>query len=536
VLKKFQQIVEDFAASWQAGQPQSISELINPFADSERQELLARLLPIDIDHRRRAGEAVAADDYQALGIKAAELAGELLRQNEPDATIDITSDKQSRHDGEFSASPPKPREATSRSRRIGPYKLLQQIGEGGMGTVWLAEQEQPVRRRVAIKLVRSDVGSKDALARFAAERQALAMMDHNNIAKVFDAGTTESGSPYFVMELVKGIPITEYCDKNRLSVAERLELMVSVCRAVQHAHQKGIIHRDLKPSNVLVTLHDGKPIPKVIDFGLAKALEQQTKLTDKTMFTHFGQVVGTVQYMSPEQAEMDELDVDTRTDIYSLGVMIYELLTGSTPLDRATLGQQALLQVLQIIRESEPPRPSARLSSSTNAITGISQQRKISPAQLQQILRGELDWVVMKALEKDRTRRYETASSLGDDIQNYLNGDAVEARPPSLSYRFAKSVRKNRGLFAATGIIALLLCTGLVVATALWRNANQLADEKEYEAGKAREAEKTQKNLAMEAAKARTAESRLRIESQAETARIQLAKGLELANAMGLVG
>ena len=310
-------------------------------------------------------------------------------------------------------------------KRIGPYKLLQQIGEGGMGAVWKAEQEKPVRRMVAIKLIKSDIASEEITARFEAERQALAMMDHQNIAKVLDAGSTDDGSPFFVMELVKGVPLTKYCDENKLSINERLQLFIHVCKAVQHAHQKGIIHRDLKPSNVLVTLYDGEPVPKVIDFGLAKALEHTTKLTDKTMFTEFGKIVGTLQYMSPEQAETNAMDVDTRTDIYSLGVMLYELLTGSTPLDKETLGNNLLLRVLEIIREKEAARPSDRLSASGAAVKGISDQRKIAPAKLRQILRGELDWVVMKALEKNRTRRYDTAGDFALDISNYLTGDTV---------------------------------------------------------------------------------------------------------------
>jgi hypothetical protein len=326
-----------------------------------------------------------------------------------------------------------------------------------MGSVWMAEQEKPVRRRVALKLVRADLGSKEILARFEAERQALAMMDHQNIAKVLDAGTTEGGIPYFVMELVKGIPITQFCDDNKLSIDERLELFVPVCKAIQHAHQKGIIHRDLKPSTVLVTLYDGEAVPKVIDFGLAKAIEHTMKLTDKTMFTEFGKVVGTLQYMSPEQAETSALDVDTRTDIYSLGVMLYELLTGSTPLEKEALGRNALLQVLEIIREKEPPRPSIRLGSSVDAATGISEQRKIAPAKLQQILRGELDWVVMKALEKDRSRRYETANSFADDIQRYLDDEAVTARPPSTGYRIGKLLKRHRVFFATAATILVLI-------------------------------------------------------------------------------
>lgn len=350
------------------------------------------------------------------------------------------------------------------AQQIDSYRLLQQIGEGGMGSVWMAEQKKPVRRRVALKLVRSDQGSKEIIARFESERQALAMMDHQNIAKILDAGTTTYGSPYFVMELVvKGMPITDYCDQNKLSIPERLELFLPVCRAIQHAHQKGIIHRDLKPSNVLVARYDGRPIPKVIDFGLAKALEHTLKLTDKTMFTQFGQLVGTVQYMSPEQAELNTLDVDIRTDIYSLGVMLYELLTGTTPLEKNSIGNKGLLQVLSSIREKDPPRPSDRLSSSEKVIEGISEERKISPSKLQQILRGELDWVVMKALEKEPARRYQSANALYDDVRRYLDGKIVRARPPSFAYRIKKRtllLLRNpvfAGVFAFVVTVVILL-------------------------------------------------------------------------------
>lgn len=346
-------------------------------------------------------------------------------------------------------------------QQIGPFKILRKIAEGGMGAVYMAEQDKPVRRRVALKVIKAGKDSEQIIIRFEAERQALAMMNHPNIAKVLDVGTTEDGSPFFAMELVKGVPITEYCDLNKLSIDDRLKLFIPVCKAVQHAHQKGVIHRDLKPSNVLVELGDGEPIPKVIDFGLAKAMEHQSLLTDKTMFTEYGQIVGTLQYMSPEQAEMNHLDVDTRTDIYALGVMLYELLTGSTPLDQETMGQNALLRVLELIREDEPPRPSVRLSQSTEATIGISKQRQIQPAKLQQILQGELDWVIMKALEKDRTRRYDSASDFAQDISRYLNDEAVAARPPSTSYRISKFVHKNKGLVASLATILLILLAGI---------------------------------------------------------------------------
>jgi serine/threonine protein kinase len=324
---------------------------------------------------------------------------------------------------------------------IGPYKLLQQIGEGGMGTVFLAEQERPVQRRVALKVIKPGMDSHQVIARFEAERQALALMDHPNIARVLEAGTTESGRPYFVMELVKGVPITKYCDERRLTPAQRLELFVPVCSAVQHAHQKGIIHRDLKPSNVLVALYDGKPVPKVIDFGIAKATGP--RLTDRTLFTELGAVVGTLEYMSPEQAALNQLDIDTRSDIYSLGVLLYELLTGTTPLERQRLKTAALLEALRVIREEEPARPSTRLST-TDELPAIAARRGLEPKKLSGLMRGELDWMVMKALEKDRNRRYETANGFAQDIQRYLADEPVLACPPSAGYRLRKFARRHR--------------------------------------------------------------------------------------------
>ena len=299
--------------------------------------------------------------------------------------------------------------------RVGPYKLLQQIGEGGMGTVWMAEQAEPVKRLVALKLIKPGMDSSQVLARFEAKRQAIALMDHPNIAKVLEAGTTSAGRPYFAMELVKGIPITKYCDQNQLTPRERLLLFVPVCQAIQHAHQKGIIHRDIKPSNVLVASYDGKPVPKVIDFGVAKATGQ--KLTERTLFTGFGGIIGTLEYMSPEQAEFNALDIDTRSDIYALGVLLYELLTGTTPLTWQRLKETALTEALRLIREEEPPRPSLRLTESREALATVAARRKTDPAKLRKLVRGELDWLVMKALEKDRNRRYETANSMALDIQ-----------------------------------------------------------------------------------------------------------------------
>jgi serine/threonine protein kinase len=351
--------------------------------------------------------------------------------------------------------------------QVGPYRLLQQIGEGGMGVVFMAEQTEPIRRTVALKIIKPGMDTRQVIARFEAERQALALMDHPNIAKVLDAGTTESGRPYFVMELVKGVPITQYCDERQLSIRARLELIVPVCQAVQHAHQKGLIHRDIKPSNVLVAEYDDHVVPKVIDFGVAKATAQ--KMTDRTMFTEFGQVVGTVEYMSPEQAKFNQLDIDTRSDIYSLGVLLYELLTGSTPFGRDRLSAAAFDEMLRIIREEEPPRPSTRLSTA-EGLPSIAASRGSEPLKLNRVVRGELDWVVMKALEKDRNRRYQTATGLAADIQRYLDDEAVQACPPSATYRFGKFARRHKGgLLAGAGVVAtlVLLVLGLAASNLL---------------------------------------------------------------------
>jgi WD40 repeat protein len=346
---------------------------------------------------------------------------------------------------------------------IGRYKLLQSIGEGGFGVVYMAEQKEPVRRKVALKIIKLGMDSKEVIARFEAERQALALMDHPNIARVFDAGTTETGRPYFVMELVKGVSIAEFCDKNQLPARQRLEIFTAVCQAVQHAHQKGIIHRDIKPSNVLVTLHDGKPVPKVIDFGVAKALNQE--LTEKTLFTTFGHMIGTPQYMSPEQAEMSGLDVDTRTDVYSLGVLLYELLTGTTPLEAKKLRSAGYAEMQRIIREEESPLPSVRVSTLGERLSVVAKDRHCDPKQLSQLLRGELDWIVMKTLEKDRTRRYETASSLARDVERYLNNEAVEACPPSAVYRMRKFASKYRTPMQVAVAFLLLLVAGVLAST-----------------------------------------------------------------------
>jgi serine/threonine protein kinase/tetratricopeptide (TPR) repeat protein len=384
---------------------------------------------------------------------------------------------------------------------IGPYKLLEPIGEGGMGTVWMAQQTAPVNRLVAVKLIKAGMDSKQVIARFEAERQALALMDHPNIARVLDAGANAEGRPYFAMELVKGIPITRYCDERRLSVRERLELFVPVCQAVQHAHQKGVIHRDLKPSNVLVAPYDGVPIVKVIDFGVAKAAGQP--LTERTLATGLGAVVGTLEYMSPEQAELNNLDIDTRSDIYALGVLLYELLTGTTPLPKKRLSETAFAEVLRIIREDEPPKPSKRLST-TEELPSIAANRGAEPSRLTGLVRGELDWIVMKALEKDRDRRYQTASGLAMDVKRYLAGEPVQAVPPSVGYRLRKFVRRNKGPVLAAGLVVLTLVGGIVGTTLGLIEADHQRDA----AQAAAEAEKKAK----ETAEAREKETRAILE------------------------
>ena len=380
--------------------------------------------------------------------------------------------------------------------RIGRYKLLQQIGEGGCGVVYMAEQEEPVRRRVALKIIKPGMDTKSVIARFEAERQALAMMDHPNIAKVLDAGATESGRPYFVMELVRGVKITEYCDQNSLTTGERLCLFVEVCRAVQHAHQKGIIHRDIKPSNILVTRTlEGAALPVVIDFGIAKATTSQ-RLTDKTLFTAFEMLIGTPAYMSPEQAALTNADVDTRTDIYSLGVLLYELLTGSTPFDTGELLKAGLDEVRRVIREQEPVRPSTRLSRLTVAdLTTVALQRKAEAPKLIRSVCGDLDWIVMKALEKDRTRRYETANGLARDVQRFMANEVITARPPSAAYRFRKLVSRHRVLFGTLGAIAGLLLVSLAFVLASLGRERQARQAAQTEATRSEQTTKFLKEM-----------------------------------------
>ena len=401
---------------------------------------------------------------------------------------------------------------------IGRYKLLQKIGEGGMGVVYMAEQIKPVVRKVALKIIKLGMDTKQVVARFEAERQALALMDHPNISRVLDGGSTEAGRPYFVMDLVRGIPITEYCDKNHFTARQRLELLVPVCQAIQHAHQKGIIHRDIKPSNVLVTLHGSVAVPIVIDFGIAKAINQ--RLTEKTLFTNFSQMIGTPAYMSPEQAEMSGLETDTRTDLYSLGVLLYELLTGTTPFSSKELLEVGYAGMQRMITEKEPPRPSARLSTMQLAErTAVGENRKMDVPALTRLFQGDLDWIVMKCLEKDPARRYETADALAADLQRHTQTEPVTARPPSAAYRLRKSIRRNRLAFATGAVVALSLILGIAVST--------------WQAIRATRAERQQSQMRELAESSRATEAAQRV--RAEASENQYKKLLYAAN-MNLAG
>jgi eukaryotic-like serine/threonine-protein kinase len=418
-------------------------------------------------------------------------------------------------DGGIAATIDLPPIAERPGTQIGPYKLIEEIGEGGMGVVYMAAQKEPVRRKVALKIIKPGMDTREVIARFAAEEQALALMDHPNIARVFDAGTTQSGRPYFVMELVNGVPLTQYCDDNNATTPQRLELFVLLCHAVQHAHQKGIIHRDIKPSNILVTMHDGVPVPKIIDFGIAKAINQQ--LTANTVYTGHGQMVGTPLYMSPEQAEHSGLDIDTRSDIYSLGVLLYELLTGSTPFDGEQLKDAGYDEVRRLIREQEPPRPSTRVSTLGKLATTVSEHRRTDPVALSNSLRHELDWIVMKALEKDRTRRYQTANDFARDIERYLDDEPVEACPPSRVYRLRKFTRRHQTAAIATAAVGLSLLLGTGVAVAQAYRATQA----EKYANEQLQIAQEQKRLAEEAAER---ESKFRAAAEEATRKAEAAR------------
>src|SRR5262245_31656535 len=409
-------------------------------------DLFLRALAVRSETERRgfldeacAGDTALRAEVDAM-LEANMRAGDFLESPAPAATATLDLPRVSERPGTV----------------VGPYKLMEQIGEGGYGLVFVAEQQQPVRRRVALKVLKPGMDTRQVVARFEAERQALALLDHPNIARVLDGGATASGRPYFVMELVKGTPITQFCDDNGLTPRERLELFIPLCQAVQHAHQKGVIHRDIKPSNVLVASHDGVPVVKIIDFGVAKAVGQQ--LTERTLYTQLTQLIGTPLYMSPEQAGQSALDVDTRSDIYSLGVLLYELLTGTTPFDKERLQEADYDEIRRIIREEEPAKPSTRISTLGQAATTVSTQRQSDPKQLSRLCRGELDWMVMKALEKDRNRRYEAASAFAADVQRYLADEPVLACPPSAAYRLRKFMRRNkRTVTAAAAMLALVL-------------------------------------------------------------------------------
>ena len=487
---------------------EEIFDTARELAGEERAAYLAESCGQDADLRQRIEAMLEADAA----------AGEFFKTHDPSSPSVILAD----------ASLPASIEKAG--DRIGRYKLLEQIGEGGMGLVYMAEQEQPVRRSVALKIIKLGMDTRQVVARFEAERQALAMMNHPHIAKVFDAGATDSGRPYFVMELVRGVPITEYCDKNFLPTRQRLDLFILVCQAVQHAHQKGVIHRDLKPSNILVTLNDGVPWPMIIDFGIAKATHQ--RLTEKTLFTHFSQMIGTPAYMSPEQAEMSKQDVDTRTDIYALGVLLYELLTGTTPFPTKELLSLGYREMQRTIAEKEPLRLSARLTTMANEEqTLVAKNRSVDVGGLAKQFRGDLDWIVMKCLEKDRSRRYETANGLASDIQRHLSSEPVSARPPTQLYRFQKLVRRNKLAFAAAGAVAMMLLLGVVGST--WQAMRATRAEREQiqlrkAAETARESEAEQRRHA-DLARANEAKLRAQAEVSQQKAEAEAARSAQVA-------
>ncbi len=473
-LRRLDALCNEYEDAWCPTAAEDFGHYLQRVSPSLASDLLNMLVEVDLELRQKAGLEVSPAVYLSAGTEASEIAAGLLA-SDPHGSDAGTI--------QADADPVTPTQLSSDNETINErlsipsYQLIRKIGEGGMGTVWLAEQQEPIRRQVAIKVVKAGVDSGEIMRRLEAERQALAVMNHPNIARIFEAGATNSGSPYFVMELVDGLPLTEHCDRQRLTIHQRLRLFCNVCSGVEHAHQKGVIHRDLKPSNILVADVDGVPTPKIIDFGLVRSLDRQQRLSDDSLFTRFGQVLGTLKYMSPEQAGLTTFDIDTRSDIYSLGVVLYELLTGATPLGAELTRHRSVLESLQIIRDLEPAKPSVRISGPRHEVEDIATNRGTDAVHLKRLVSGDLDWIAMKALDKDRSRRYATASGLAADIQRFLNDDPVQARPPSSTYRLQKFLRKNRVTVGAGMGLALALIAGMIGTTWGWLKSRQSEHE-----------------------------------------------------------